>query len=108
MMVRMRRGWVMNTKKVNKNVSNAKEIIMMIMIVPMTLMKMELIMRMRVVLMLMLMLMKCLPGFGSERAVGTTASRAIVMKILKKLLLPPRGALYVTKPHYRFGTPQQT
>ena len=57
--------------------------------VVMTLMKISLIMRMVLILILtlILILMKCLPGLGTERVVGTMVSRAIVKKSLKNKIV---------------------
>ena len=90
LMVRMMRRWIMRAKNVKTKVSNAKNAVMMVIIVAMTLMKISLIMRMRLMILFMtimmlgrrMMMMRCLPGWGSERVEGRTVSRAIVVKNL--------------------------
>ena len=85
--------------KVNKKVCNAKKTAMMMMSMVMTLVKMTLMNRITMVMMMVMimrkimmiimrmMMMKNLPGWGSERVVGTTVKRAIVMKNLKDLIV---------------------
>ena len=59
-------------------------ILMLLMLVLMLLLMLMMMMMLMLLMLMILMMVKCLPGWGSERVVGTMVSRPIVIKSLKE------------------------